>query len=286
MIKQTNNKRIKTGDPLTPKGAPSDGSFVTPDDGKVQLTLTQLLPKRSELKKKKETKETEEEENPWYDFSLLEMSGKKMEATFNFPYDPIEVVVPNFVGWTDKVDFDKGEEVLHGCVINTTARGMIFDKNTGDYTKHHQDPEFIHEYHMHVNGMIYTWLALSLPVLENLENNSPHTTEQYEFAKEQIPLIMNGLNKYNAALIGSLNPSYIMKHVRGLEAYENAAFVSYIANCTRFELYSDYRFKRGEGRRWQLYTKIYRTENENTEDVYNKPLKFTFGLTYPQDVRL
>lgn len=248
----------------------------------VQLTLTQIMDDK-ETEKNKNCDEEEEEEkglgkkDRWYNPYLHEMTGGLyIPPGGEYVYDSsLSIIVPRFDTWTKKVDRNK--ETMHACVYNSEgARSMVLDKNTGNYIKHHGDPRFIQENHMRVNGMIYMWQLLAVPILSQIEDENE---AQYGWAKHELPEILNSVNEHKDSLIGSLNTHYIQKHVKGLCGYEEALFAGYMANCTRYELCTRIQpFFDGKPK-MKLITKIYRSTDKEFSTL-EMPVKYVFGTDY------
>lgn len=297
-----NAKRIKTSksdedaNTKIPNNVRTKGSLfdvgkrvtaVTPSQHKkdnVQVTLTQLLSCTEEDELRNEDDENSkilqlEPTDSWYDFELDNLAGKKYK-TFECEYDdlvgPIIIGVPEFLTWTKQVNLDPATSTLHASVTNSMARRMVYDSPLGDYNKFLHDPDFVQENHQFVNGMVYMWYTLALPILEEIKEDSP---DQKEWTEYEIPQIMQSLSQYKHACIGTLNTYFIRKYVEGLSSYENSTFACLMAHCARFDMYTRFTpsSKRNQPGKWRLITKVYRERDEQGNDV--RPLQFAFGTT-------
>lgn len=302
MIRTSVSKRLKatkplnsdTPDGLMPSSIPSStlstvsssnvsssvvsSSVVTPLQSESrQLTLTQMSWSTSKAEDLFDDDLDEGErafETSWYNKTLDDLEGKKFKA-FEYECDnPITIIVPRFMAWTDKIDHENRTETFHASVFNLKARDMVLENQMGGYTKHHTDPEFIQENHSHVNGLIYMWSLLALPILEQIKGDSP---KQHTWAEEKPREIMMSLNNYNVIPIGCLNTQYIRSHIEGLERISDAMFASYMANCTRFDLYTNFGpvtdcTTDGATRVWRLITIIHRKDEDE--------LRFAYGSNY------
>lgn len=271
----TNEAGSYTPDGLMPDTPASDSKNSVITVSPKQLTLTQMIPTSDE--KNNNSDDDKEDE---YDPILKELELLKGEKyiIYEDTDKPIIVGIPHFKLWTGWVCLNQIQETKHATVVNSTARAMVLEKNCGDYIAHHTDKEFVKENHHYVKGMIYLWFVLALPLLDQIQADAPC---QLTWTEKIVPVIIHAVERHSSTSIGTLNMSYVRKHIYGLERYEDAVFASYMATCTRFELYTKFEPSVDGCSKWVLYTKIYREEDETGRNI-SKPLWYAFGRNFKE----
>ena len=240
---------------------------------------------------------------PWFDMYreiFNPREGKRTKLKLND--FSIDVVWPKCHPASIDVDYQGKKSVVHAVVHNEKLRAMLFDRPLGHFASHLKDNVFVEEYHTHLIGLINQWSVLCVPLLKDMNQRltNEKLRNQLSFADNEIWNMIGGLANFNDFPLGMLKPDFIRMHVQGMSNFETSHFVSILATCSKFELYSYYvhpskKKSKKNGRRtligrvedgkvsgWRMVTKVYqpRLSTPNPTDQPFNITHFAFGSSF------